>query len=421
MAQTTRFSMLKAALAVCLVASAIAFGISRYFIVVVSLTYFPWLALLGCTVVQIRFRFRAVDVLLAAGFAGLCLLFRWQLWNLPQPYKMLGALLGLGSLVVMAIRAVWAQKEERIGFLSALIPSLILVGSEWLTPPLLDLAQSRNPKTLDLYLLVFDATLRVQPAFEMGRLFERLPMLRQISIVFYLALPLLIALVYVEQLRRNRKTALVTLLIFFFTAILGAASYNFYPACGPISLLQNQFPRLNLTFAQASRLFLEAVPISGARNAMPSMHIAWVILALWLARNLDKWVKAICLLYVFFTFAATLGTGEHYFIDLIVALPFSLAMYALFALDVSLFRSERLWSLVGGLAGTAAWLILLRYQIPLFVKVPGLSWTLIAMTIAGVFYAQRQLSALRLDALQVETRRTDSISAVLPAQETAPL
>jgi hypothetical protein len=80
-------------------------------------------------------------------------------------------------------------------------------------------------------------TLGIQPSFLMGRLFEKLPGLHSLSLVAYFALPLLVALIYVEQLRLDKKRAFITLLIFFFGMVIGASCYNLYPACGPISLL----------------------------------------------------------------------------------------------------------------------------------------------------------------------------------------
>jgi len=393
--QPTEFPKAKTAAALVLAAAALAFGLSRYFIVVVSLTAFPWLALLGCTVVQLRFRFKLLDMLLAFGFVVACIVFRWQILNLPQLYKVLGALLGLGSLLMLAVRAVWSEGEDRVAYLSALIPAMILVGSEWLTPPLLAWGQSSNPKTLDLYLLVFDSTLGFQPSFVMGRVFEQLGLLRAISIAFYLALPVLIALVYVEQLRKNRRRALVALLIFFFAAIIGASAYNLYPACGPISLLGKNFAHSDFPFDKASKILLEPVPIPGPRNAMPSMHMCWVLLAWWLTKNLDKWVKYVALGFLIFTVAATLGTGEHYFIDLVVAFPFSLCMYALFSMDVPFVQRERLLALVGGAIGMLLWIVLLRFEIPLFFRVKGLSWVLIAVTLAWATWSHRALSKAR--------------------------
>jgi sugar phosphate permease len=91
------------------------------------------------------------------------------------------------------------------------------------------------------------------------------------------------------------------------------------------------------------------------------------------------------------------------------------------ALDVPFSRPERLWSLLGGVAGTAVWMVLLRQQIPLFLKVSGLSWALIAVTIVAVFSAQRRLSALRLDTLPVPGNAAERPSTVLQIQEPTPL
>ncbi len=380
---------------VLLVALALGISLSGYFYSLISLTVFPWLAFLGCTIVQLRFRFRWADLFASAAFAASCLAILFVVWKLPFHYSFPGALLGMGSLLVLSLRAVWSLGDERVGYLACVIPSLLLVGSEWLTPPMLEWGQIRNPKTLDVYLLIFDGTLHFQPSLLMGRLFEKLPLLRHISIYFYFALPLLIALVYVEQLRLSRKRAMVTLLIFFFGAVIGDAFYNFYPACGPISLLGRQFPNLEFPFARISSIVLEPVPIRGARNAMPSMHMAWVILAWWLSENLSRWVKAIGLFFLLFTFTATLGTGEHYFIDLVVALPFSLSLYAVFALDLAPTSRERLSAFFTGAIFTAAWLLLLRYYIPLFIRIPGLSWGLILLTVLVVFYLQYRLSQAR--------------------------
>ncbi|HUI53156.1 MAG TPA: phosphatase PAP2 family protein [Terriglobales bacterium] len=389
------FPIPKLAAVLLLSVTALFFGTSRYFLIVSSLTAFPWIALLGCTLILLRFRFQWIDFLCALAFVLLCLAFRWRILYLPHLQKILCALLGVGSLLVLAARAIWSENKDRTAYLSAFIPAFMLVGSEWLTPPLLHWGEANHPRTLDLFLLIFDSTLGFQPSFWMGRLFEGIPLLRSISLVFYFGLPLLIALVFVEHLRGNRTRALVAFLIFFFAAILGAASYSLYPACGPISLLGVNFPHTDLPFSKASHLPLEPVPIPGPRNAMPSMHMAWAILAWWLSRDLRRWVNLVCIAFLVFTVSATLGTGEHYFIDLIVAFPFSLCMYGLFSLDVAFRERTRVRALVGGALGLFLWLALLRYEIPVFVRFRGLSWGLIVLTVVLVAHAQCALRHAR--------------------------
>jgi hypothetical protein len=58
------------------------------------------------------------------------------------------------------------------------------------------------------------------------------------------------------------------------------------------------------------------------RNCMPSMHLAWaLVLAAYLPRRW-RWAGA---LFALLTAAATLGTGEHYWIDLAAALAYAFA------------------------------------------------------------------------------------------------
>ena len=55
------------------------------------------------------------------------------------------------------------------------------------------------------------------------------------------------------------------------------------------------------------------------RNCMPSMHLTWALL-LWV--NSKSWMKWLTGIYAALTAIATLATGEHYALDLLMALPF---------------------------------------------------------------------------------------------------
>jgi len=55
-------------------------------------------------------------------------------------------------------------------------------------------------------------------------------------------------------------------------------------------------------------------------------HMAWVLLVWWNFTGLARWIRAIALVFVVLTATATLGTGEHYVIDMVVAFPFSLML-----------------------------------------------------------------------------------------------
>jgi len=64
------------------------------------------------------------------------------------------------------------------------------------------------------------------------------------------------------------------------------------------------------------------------RNAIPSLHVAWCLLVVyssWQFRS--RILRAYAILSLVLTAAATLGLGEHYLVDLIVAGPLSSAVY----------------------------------------------------------------------------------------------
>jgi hypothetical protein len=96
-----------------------------------------------------------------------------------------------------------------------------------------------------------------------------------------------------------------------------------------------------MTTAQAAHLLREPIAVKGVQNASPSLHMAWVLLAWWYSRGLSVWERGIAMMFVVFTAFATLGTGEHYFIDLVVAYPFSVMMQSLCAFPLRWSQRER--------------------------------------------------------------------------------
>lgn len=56
-------------------------------------------------------------------------------------------------------------------------------------------------------------------------------------------------------------------------------------------------------------------------NAMPSLHIVWTVLILRYGWVLGSASRFGLVLFFLLTILATLGSGEHYAVDLIAALP----------------------------------------------------------------------------------------------------
>ncbi len=289
---------------------------------------------------------------------------------------------GMAALAVLGTHSIWADGDERKLLLYGFLPAVLFVASEYMASTLLDITEKLHPKTFDLFLYSFDCSLRVQFSFLMGQLFWTWPWVRFVCLVIYLALPLPLALVYAAQLRRQKEKALAVMLAFLVTGPLGVLFYNMLPACGPAHIFGAAFPFHPPSIADVMHMNVVPVLLKGARNAIPSLHMAWVLLVWWNSRGLACWIRAIALLFVVLTVMATLGTGEHYFIDLVVAFPFSLMVQALCSYSQPFRSGARRNAFLFGTFVTLIWLALLSFTTTIFWSSPVLPWAMIVATVA---------------------------------------
>jgi hypothetical protein len=312
-----------------------------------------------------------------------------------KPFFMAGfAFAGMSALAVLGAHAIWSKGEERKLLLYGFVPAVLFVASEWSASTLLDITEKLHPKTFDVFLYSFDSSLRVQISFLTGQFLWKFLWVRAAALAIYIALPLPLALVYASQLRQHKEKALTVMLAFLATGPIGVFFYNVLPACGPVHLFGAAFPMHPLSTAQAMSLDIVPVLITGARNAIPSLHMTWVLLVWWNSKGLARWVRTIAAVFVGFTVLATLGTGEHYFIDLVVALPFSLMVQALCSYSMPFREGERRTAFLFGTLVTLVWLALLSFAIKMFWISPLVPWLMVVTTVASsVYFWQRLLNA----------------------------
>ena len=353
---------------------------------------FLWLSLASTAIIHLRVRPRWTEALLLGLSTALLTALVSFLAHFSFQWISVFAYLGLSSLVMLGTRAIWAEGEERKLLLWAFVPGVLFVAFGWLTPPLLRYGQVASPRVLDLYLYSFDASLGFQPSFLIGVAFLKWHLLRTASVLFYLGLSIPIATAYAGQLVRKREAALPVLLALLFCGPIGAAFYGLFPALGPAHLFHQDFPLHPLSMADASRLLLEPIALAGYRNAMPSLHMGWVLLAWWYCRGLSWWTKSVVLVFVAFTVLATLGTGEHYLIDLVVAFPFIVMLLGLFAFSLPWSSRERLLAVFGGLSAVLLWLGLLRFANRVFWLSPVVPWVLILLTVVASVLQRKRLA-----------------------------
>jgi PAP2 superfamily len=288
--------------------------------------------------------------------------------------------MGLSSLLVLAIRLIWA--DDRMLLLYAWVPAVLFVSSEYFASTMLQWTFDAHPRTFDIYVLMFDASLRFQPAFLAGQLYELHAWLHNASLIAYVGLAIPITMVYAGKLAREKEKAFPAMLAFLITGPIGILSYNLFPVSGPHALFGHKFPFTPLPYDRIVHVILEPVAIAGARNGMPSLHLAWTLLAWWYSRKLSPIERAVAFLFLGLTAFSTMGTGEHWFADLIAAFPFALMIRALCAYRLPVNDARRRTAFLFGLGGTLGWLLLFRYCTRLFWTSPVVPWALIAGTLA---------------------------------------
>jgi hypothetical protein len=293
-----------------------------------------------------------------------------------------GAFLGLASLTVLTVQVVRTRGCEQKQKLHTLIAGSVFGYSALLIAVILNLTTKLHPTTFDLYLYAADAGYGLPICAWVGRFVASSSMLLHTCSLVYESLPLAVSLVYAYE-RSGRRPVPVRVLPAFIGG--GAAAYvlyNLLPATGPHYVFGQAFPN-QLPAAAGIASHLVAVG-EAARNAIPSMHLACALLIFWACRQLPGWVKAAAAAYLVLTILATLGFGEHYVVDLVVGVPYALALEAIWLRRSS---PKRRAAIVLGVTLTFAWVLCLRFATPVFRSVL-FTWSATLITLGACSWAR---------------------------------
>jgi hypothetical protein len=294
------------------------------------------------------------------------------------------AMLGLVSFALLAYKAFWAEAAELAQLKSILIPAAAFAFFILASQSSLNLAGLLFPRTMDMYAYAFDGSLGFQPSFLLGQLFQASPAIDALGHLTYYGLPIAMALVYAGHLKRQVSAPLFIIEVFMAAGLFGYFLYLAFPAAGPAYLVGLSFPGSPLPLSTLRQLRLQTIPLPWqiSRNAMPSLHMTWALLVWINCRRFAAWIRKLALLFVFITIFDTLGTGEHYLIDLVVAIPFAIAIQSLCECLHEATLQPRFQLLIGSSFLVAAWLLALRFAMPLFLLTPVLPWLCVMGTIA---------------------------------------
>jgi hypothetical protein len=299
-------------------------------------------------------------------------------------WPLAGAGLGMATFLVLLLRVVWtSDATTRQRLLDVLVPSALLTVLLFCTHNLLSVTGVLHPRTLDLYALSFDGSLGFEPSFWVARHFESARWFGILGNQSYFAILLAMAVAHLlyARWRPHAISRYFLLQLFFLAGLAGYLIYQLFPAAGPAYAFPGIFPHASLTYAQMKHLIVEPIPLPPniVRNAMPSLHMSWALAVWWNLRTFRRTVAWAALTFALLTVIGTLGTGEHYLIDLVVSFPFTMLCQALLSRHLS--WRDRTRPFVAGILMTSFWIVMLRFGLRAFWISPVVPWAAIAITV----------------------------------------
>ncbi len=188
----------------------------------------------------------------------------------------------------------------------------------------------KDSKVYDAMLMAADSMFGTQISFWTTRYLNATLAGRLFGYIayFYLAFFMLMAQMVVYKRSRPEESHLpqptvVPAWLYIVTALLGVWCYQIYPAvgtenfCGTGIFPNGPIPEINfIPQAKDAPLFLP-------RNAMPSLHLTWILCAFFSVCRLKKSYCQIWGWAAFCVWLSAFSIGKHWLSDFIVALPFT--------------------------------------------------------------------------------------------------
>jgi hypothetical protein len=172
-----------------------------------------------------------------------------------------------------------------------------------------------RPLKYDLFVYRIDGFLGFQPSFLLGRLVAPHLWAMLVLQLVYGLIPTAAALaLFLYIWRRDPDTSRVVF-AFVLNVLFAPLFYLAFPVCGP----QFAFPHFP---SAAGFVVAHAIPLVAAPNGVPSIHFSTAILIWWFCRRW-RWASVLSFCFLVGTLLATLASGQHYLLDLVVAVPYT--------------------------------------------------------------------------------------------------
>lgn len=199
----------------------------------------------------------------------------------------------------------------------------LFVSMAWATQNALEIIKIIFPNTYDVDVYKIDAAFG-NITIPMVQWFEKAPPIFQALVLeVYSLLTIVLFIVVALFIRENKEKRYNIIRVLIVPFGLAFICYSVIPVTGPIYAFATQyFPYSMPDVAKISggQVFIPPA----ARNGMPSMHLTGALLIWLLTAGLNrKTYFYFSTLFLIITAYATIAFGEHYLLDLVVALPFA--------------------------------------------------------------------------------------------------
>ena len=305
----------------------------------------------------IRWNYRAV---VRSSLVGAALVTAWMATG--QDFAVAVGFLALFRLAWSACGRAEEVAAARHAILGLLAVEVAVVASRVLSYAL----SASVTQGYDRYLYGMDAAFGYA-SFAVGRWFRSAPALAWICRMVYDGLPFGVVSAF-ALVRGTNRYRWFLILNFVVIGIVGRWCYLAVPAMGPAYEFPGQFPGAPPLLASYAP---SPVVPHALYNAMPSLHTAWALMLFWWTGGQRRWLRAAAGVFTALTLLATLGLGEHYVIDLVVAVPFTAGTFALV---------KGAWGRCGVAFGmTGLWFVLLRWGV--LATMPEVVWVLTVISL----------------------------------------
>ncbi|MFC0349050.1 fused MFS/spermidine synthase [Undibacterium danionis] len=261
----------------------------------------------------------------------------------------------------------------------------------------LQLSSTLHPGTFDLYAMQWDAIAHWGIAPRLTQFIDSIFMARGFVELSYNLTPTAFLAIALLHLRKRPEHVASATLVWVVLTSCAFLAFNFFPITGP----KYVFGSAGYLFAlqQPFEYILDLVLVNPApRNGMPSMHFGWMLASsiIWWRSGTHWWSRAIIIIMTMLTACGTLLLGEHYVVDLIVAVPFVLAAIALCTTSVPWSTYERKYIVLVGFGTWLVWIIVLRNLVPWAKENAWFPWLMLSLTIAVVVAQSRWMARFYL-------------------------